>query len=136
MARRVLIVDDEPSILRLVADILGDEGFATSTASGGGGAIREIEREPPDLVLLDVAMPGDDGLAVLESVQAKWPELPVVMMSGHGTVETAVRATRLPGPLHNDPADRMIISTAQILGASLVTRDERLWNYAHVETVW
>ncbi len=48
----------------------------------------------------------------------------------------AVRATRLPGPLHNDPADRMIISTAQILGASLVTRDERLWNYAHVETVW
>jgi two-component system nitrogen regulation response regulator NtrX len=95
VAQRVLIVDDEPSILRLVADILVDEGFATSTAAGGAQAMREIESEPPDLVLLDVAMPGDDGLAVLEAVQAKWPDLPVVMMSGHGTVETAVRATRL-----------------------------------------
>jgi len=48
----------------------------------------------------------------------------------------AVRATRLPGDLHNDPADRMIISTAQVLGARLLTRDEKLWDYPHVETVW
>ena len=48
----------------------------------------------------------------------------------------AVRATRLPGRLHSDPADRIIISTSQVLGARLVTRDERLWEYPHVETVW
>jgi PIN domain nuclease of toxin-antitoxin system len=48
----------------------------------------------------------------------------------------AVRATRLPGPLHSDPADRIIVSTAQALGARLVTRDEKLWRYPHVETVW
>ncbi len=48
----------------------------------------------------------------------------------------AVRATRLPGQLHSDPADRIIISTSQVLGARLVTRDERLWKYPHVETVW
>ncbi len=48
----------------------------------------------------------------------------------------AVRAARLPGHLHSDPADRIIISTSQVLGARLVTRDERLWTYRHVETVW
>jgi PIN domain nuclease of toxin-antitoxin system len=48
----------------------------------------------------------------------------------------AIRATRLPGPLHSDPADRIIVSTAQALGARLVTCDERLWRYPHVETVW
>ncbi len=128
MAQRVLIVDDEPSILRLVADILGDEGFATSTASGGSAAIREIEREPPDLVLLDVAMPGDDGLAVLESVQAKWPELPVVMMSGHGTVETAVRATRLGAydflekPLSYD---KLLLCIRHVLETTRLARENR-----------
>lgn len=48
----------------------------------------------------------------------------------------ALRATRLPGSLHNDPADRIIISTAQVLGARLVTRDEKLWQYPHIETIW
>ncbi len=50
--------------------------------------------------------------------------------------QIAVRATRLPGSLHDDPADRMIISTAQVLGARLITRDEKLWKYPHVETIW
>ncbi|UCF20458.1 MAG: type II toxin-antitoxin system VapC family toxin, partial [Gemmatimonadota bacterium] len=48
----------------------------------------------------------------------------------------AVRATRLLGDLHSDPADRIILSTALVLGAPLVTRDERLWHYPHVETIW
>ena len=95
MRRTVLIVDDEESILRSVSDVLADEGFETVTATSANEALRCIERSPPDLILLDIAMPGRDGLDALAEVRRVWPHLPVVMMSGHGTVETAVRATKL-----------------------------------------
>jgi len=92
----VLIVDDEEGIRRSLAAILGDEGFATRSARDGDAALAELrEHGAPNVVLLDVAMPGRDGVEVLEELRATWPDLPVVMMSGHGTVETAVRATRL-----------------------------------------
>jgi two-component system nitrogen regulation response regulator NtrX len=93
---RILIVDDEESICRSLAGILCDEGYETRIAESGDAALAALGREPlPDLVLLDIAMPGRDGLAVLAEVRERWPELPVVMMSGHGTIETAVRTTRL-----------------------------------------
>jgi two-component system nitrogen regulation response regulator NtrX len=95
MSSTVLIVDDEESILKSVSDVLSDEGFHALTASSGNDALRIVEATPPDLVLLDVAMPGRDGLETLEALRRSWPWLPVVMMSGHGTVETAVRATKL-----------------------------------------
>ena len=95
MRHTVLIVDDEESILRSVSDVLADEGFETVTATSANEALRRIERSPPDLILLDIAMPGRDGLDALAEVRRVWPHLPVVMMSGHGTVETAVRATKL-----------------------------------------
>jgi len=92
----VLIVDDEEGIRRSLAAILGDEGFATRSARDGDAALSDLrENGAPGVVLLDVAMPGRDGVEVLEELRATWPDLPVVMMSGHGTVETAVRATRL-----------------------------------------
>jgi len=91
----VLIVDDEESILRSVSDVLSDEGFETVTATSGNEALRSIEKSQPDLILLDIAMPGRDGLDTLAEVRRGWPHLPVVMMSGHGNVETAVRATKL-----------------------------------------
>jgi two-component system nitrogen regulation response regulator NtrX len=91
----VLVVDDEESIRQLVGDVLEDEGYRTAFAADGAEAIERARREPPDLVLLDVAMPGRDGLEVLEVLGARLPELPVVMMSGHGSIETAVRATKL-----------------------------------------
>jgi two-component system nitrogen regulation response regulator NtrX len=91
----VLVVDDEESIRQLVADILHDEGYRTAFAVDGAEAIERVEEALPDLVLLDVAMPGRDGLEVLEHLRTSRPGLPVVMMSGHGTIETAVRATRL-----------------------------------------
>ncbi len=92
----VLIVDDEEGIRRSLAAILSDEGFATRTARDGDAALADLrEHGTPGVVLLDVAMPGRDGVEVLEELRAVWPDLPVVMMSGHGTVETAVRATRL-----------------------------------------
>jgi two-component system nitrogen regulation response regulator NtrX len=95
MGATILIVDDEESIRRSVADILSDEGYQPVVAADGDQALQTLTTSSPDLVLLDVAMPGRDGIEVLEQLRKAWPDLPVVMMSGHGTIETAVRATKL-----------------------------------------
>jgi len=94
---RVLIVDDEESIRRSLAGLLSDEGWEVAAVADGEAALAAVRDEGGalDIVLLDIAMPGRDGLAVLEELRATHPELPVVMMSGHGTIETAVRSTRL-----------------------------------------
>ena len=94
---RLLIVDDEESIRRSLAGLLSDEGYDVATASDGNAALALLREEAADfdLVLLDIAMPGRDGMQVLEEARGRWPELPFLMMSGHGTIETAVRATRL-----------------------------------------
>jgi two-component system nitrogen regulation response regulator NtrX len=93
---RILIVDDEASIRRSLAGILSDEGYEAAEAADGEGALAALRTGPaPDLVLLDIAMPGRDGVEILEEIERGWPGLPVVMMSGHGTIETAVRATQL-----------------------------------------
>ncbi len=93
----VLIVDDEESICRSLAGLLGDEGYETATARDGDGALEWLQsgQAEADAVLLDIAMPGRDGMAILEELRGRWPQLSVVMMSGHGTIETAVRATQL-----------------------------------------
>ncbi len=91
----ILIVDDEESIRRSLAGILSDEGFSTEDAPDGEKALEHLRQGLPDLVLLDIAMPGRDGISILEELRQLWPELPVIMMSGHGTIETAVRATQL-----------------------------------------
>jgi len=94
---RILIVDDEESIRRSLAGILSDEGFETDAVADGENALAALRHgeEDPDLVLLDIAMPGRDGVEILAEIRQAWPSLPVVMMSGHGTIETAVRATQL-----------------------------------------
>ncbi len=94
---RILIVDDEESIRRSLAGILSDEGFETDSVADGESALTALRQgeEVPDLVLLDIAMPGRDGVEILAEIRQAWPALPVVMMSGHGTIETAVRATQL-----------------------------------------
>ena len=92
----VMIVDDEPSILQSLSGILSDEGFEIFTASNGYEALKRIEQESPDLVLLDIWMPDTDGVTLLkEWVEQDLLTMPVVMMSGHGTIETAVEATRI-----------------------------------------
>jgi two-component system nitrogen regulation response regulator NtrX len=93
---RILIVDDEESIRRSLAGLLSDEGFEVKTAEDGDAALQLLAAaDVADLVLLDIAMPGRDGMTVLEELRGTRPGLPVLMMTGHGTVETAVRATRL-----------------------------------------
>jgi two-component system nitrogen regulation response regulator NtrX len=92
---RILVVDDEKGIRATLAGILGDEGYRAVVAASGGEALARMGEEVPDLVLLDIWMPGVDGIEVLAEIKRQWPDLPVVMMSGHGTVETAVKATKL-----------------------------------------
>lgn len=91
----ILVVDDEPDIRELVQDILEDEGYRVRVAEDGDAARRLYARELPDLVLLDIWMPGIDGISLLKEWMTEEKPVPVVMMSGHGTVETAVEATRL-----------------------------------------
>jgi len=95
MKARILVVDDEAEIRRSLRMILEYEGYDVQEASSGPEAIALIEREPPDLAFLDIKMPGMDGLETLEKIRGSNESLPVVIVSGHGTVSTAVEATKL-----------------------------------------
>ena len=95
LARTILIIDDEESIIQSLNGILTDEGFETVSAKSGEAGLERIEEVIPDLVLLDIWMPGMDGIDTLVKIKEVYPQLQVVMMSGHGTIETAVKATKL-----------------------------------------
>jgi two-component system nitrogen regulation response regulator NtrX len=94
---RILIVDDEAAIRQSLAGVLTDEGYECQAVADGETCLNELARESYEAVLLDIWMPGTDGLVVLEQIQARPPEdRPVVIMiSGHGNIETAVKATKL-----------------------------------------
>jgi two-component system nitrogen regulation response regulator NtrX len=91
----VLIVDDEPSILQSLGGLLMDEGFEVVTALNGYEALKIVEAESPDLVLLDIWMPGIDGIETLKEIKKDNPHVQVIIITGHGTIETAVQATKL-----------------------------------------
>jgi DNA-binding NtrC family response regulator len=91
----ILVVDDEASIRRTLREILEYEDYGVDEAVDGSEALDAIRSEPYDLVLLDVKMPEPDGMEVLKTIADETPDLPVVMISGHGTIETAVEATKL-----------------------------------------
>jgi two-component system nitrogen regulation response regulator NtrX len=95
MSKAILIVDDEESICQTLGGILTDEGHEVFTASSGEEALRLVEEDPPNLILLDIWLPGIDGIEVLKTIKATHPRIQVVMMSGHGTIETAVKSTKL-----------------------------------------
>lgn len=91
----ILIVDDEPTIVQSLTGLLTDDGFEVISASNGYEALKLIESESPDLVLLDIWMPGMDGIETLKEIKKNNPFLQVIIITGHGTVETAVKATKL-----------------------------------------
>ena len=96
MTQEILIVDDEQDIGRLIAESLEDEGYKTRYAVNGVAAIEAVKSRCPGMVILDIWL-GDtkfDGIRVLELIKKDFPNLPVVMMSGHGTIETAVSAIK------------------------------------------
>jgi two-component system nitrogen regulation response regulator NtrX len=91
----ILIVDDEVGILKTLSGILSDEGYSVTTRSNGPQAIEVILETPPKLVLLDIWMPELDGIETLQKIREISPSLTVVMMSGHGSIESAVKAIKL-----------------------------------------
>jgi two-component system nitrogen regulation response regulator NtrX len=95
MSRTVLIIDDEASIRQSLSGALKDEGFKVSSAASGQEGLEALRTGRPDVVLLDIWMPGLDGLETLKQIKAEWSDQIVIMMSGHGNIETAVRATKL-----------------------------------------
>lgn len=91
----ILVVDDEASVRKSISEVLADEGFLVYCAKNGNEALSLIRRRRMALVLLDIWMPGTDGIETLKKIRTAYPKLPVVMISGHATIGTAVRATQL-----------------------------------------
>ena len=92
----VLVIDDEPDIRQLLQEILDDEGYQVAAAADAAAARQAVREQQPDLVLLDIWMPDEDGISLLKSWKAAGElRFPVIMISGHGTIETAVEATRV-----------------------------------------
>src|SRR5438067_284271 len=128
MASDILIVDDEADIRDLVAGILSDEGFTTRTARDSDSALAEISNRRPHLVFLDIWLQGSklDGLQLLEHVKRDHADLPVVMISGHGNIETAVAAIKrgaydfIEKPFK---ADRLVLVADRALETSRLRRE-------------
>ena len=93
---KILIIDDEPPIREVLSASLRDEGHQVMTASDGESGLKAMKDFQPQVVFLDIWMPGSlDGLEVLTTARKLYPQIDFVMISGHGTIETAVRATKL-----------------------------------------
>src|SRR6201989_1692585 len=130
MASDILIVDDEADIRDLVAGILDDEGFSTRTARDSDTALAEVSNRRPHLVFLDIWLQGSklDGLQLLEQIKKDNPDLPVVMISGHGNIETAVAAIKrgaydcIEKPFKSD---RLILVATRALETSRLKREVR-----------
>lgn len=94
MVRRVLVVDDEPDITRLLEVVLAREGFGVETARTGTEALARLRQQRPDLMILDVMLPDIDGLAVLRLVRADDPQLPILMLTARGSTADQVQGLR------------------------------------------
>jgi two-component system nitrogen regulation response regulator NtrX len=95
MSKKILVIDDEKSILDSLAGILSDEGFMSVCVDSAEKGLEKLDAETFDLVLLDIWLPGMDGIETLKQIKGAYPELQVIMISGHGTIETAVQATKI-----------------------------------------
>jgi two-component system nitrogen regulation response regulator NtrX len=128
MANDILVVDDEVDIRELVAGILEDEGYVVRTAGNADDALTAIETRRPQLVLLDIWLEGSrlDGLALLDVIKANHADLPVVMISGHGNIETAVAAIKqgaydfIEKPFN---ADRLVVIASRAIETLRLRRE-------------
>ncbi len=126
--KTILVVDDDKSIRDSLKMVLEFESYEVLFAENGQEALRQLAATPIDLILLDVKMAGMDGLEVLERVREKRAELPVIMISGHGTIETAVEATKLgafdflPKPLDRD---KLLVTVRNALHQAKISEEYR-----------
>ena len=91
----VLIVDDEEGIRESLSGIFEDDGYTVLTAHSGEDALKVVKEQNPDLILLDIWLPGIDGIQTLKELMELKPDLPVIMISGHGNIDLAVKATKM-----------------------------------------
>jgi len=94
-AKRVLIVDDDDTYRTALARAFERRGFAVSAASSASEALALIEREPPDYASIDLRMPGGSGLALVRQLELRYPGAVVVVLTGYGSIATAVEAVKL-----------------------------------------
>jgi len=128
MAHEILIVDDEPDIRTLIEGILSDEGYETRQAHNSDTAIAAFRQRRPSLVILDIWLQNSrlDGLGILEALHVEEPQVPVVMISGHGTIETAVQAIQqgaydfIEKPFKSD---RLLLIVSRALEAARLRRE-------------
>ncbi len=133
---RILVVDDEASIRRTLREILEYEDYEVEEAVDGEDALNVVKTERFDLVLLDVKMPKKDGLEVLQVLSNTYPDLPVVMISGHGTIETAVEATKLGAfDFIEKPADlnRLLLTLRNAMDRASLQEENRRMRQTIVE---
>ena len=128
MAHDILIVDDETDIRVLTSGILEDEGYITREAGDSDAALSSVEARPPSLVVLDIWLQGSelDGLGILKEIKKNHSNIPVVMMSGHGTVETAVKAIKFGAyDFIEKPfkADRLVLLVERAIEAARLKRE-------------
>ena len=95
MEKKVLVVDDDDRVVQSIAGVLEDEGFQVITAKSGEEAIEIFEQKKPDVTLLDIWMPGMDGIEVLKRLKRMVPDCQAIMISGHATISTAMTAVKL-----------------------------------------
>jgi two-component system nitrogen regulation response regulator NtrX len=116
--QKILIVDDEPEIIRSVSGLLEDEGYVTVTAGDGEEGIAKAGESDLALILLDIYMPGMDGLEVLSRITEISPQVPVIMISGQASIENAVKATKMGAVDFVEKPfqpDRLLVSIRNVL---------------------
>lgn len=130
MAEDILIVDDEDDIRMLISGVLEDEGYETREASSAEAAVEEVAARRPSLVILDIWLEGSrlDGMELLHILRREHPEVPVVMISGHGSIETAVQAIKVGAYDYIEKpfkTDRLILIVSRAIEASRLRRENR-----------
>lgn len=131
---KVLVVDDEPNLRKVLSAMLKREGYEVAVAENGLQALVELRKAPPDVVVTDQVMPRMGGLDLLKATLADWPELPVIMITAHGTVDSAVEAIKLGAfdyitkPFDHDELKHVIAKaakTSSLARAAIPVADER-----------